>query len=220
MTDRLPPTPEGLAAAAAILQGGGLVAFPTDTVYGVACAASRPDRLQALFDLKRRPVDRRIPMLIIGLQAVPPGWLADDRARSLAGRFWPGPLTLVLPAADGEATQAFRAPDHPVALDLVRAAGPLYATSANVSDQPDTLEADDVLIAFATQPDGLDAVIDDGRVPGGVPSTVLDLSVTPARVLREGPVGPGQLAELISLARSAHGVTARESSGGPFHDAG
>jgi L-threonylcarbamoyladenylate synthase len=220
MTDRLPRTPAGLAAAAEILRDGGLVAFPTDTVYGVACAASRPDRLEALFELKRRPVDRRIPMLIIGLEAIPPGWRVDDRARSLAARFWPGPLTLVLPAADGEATQAFRAPDHPVALDLIRAAGPLYATSANLSDQPDTLDADDVLIAFATQADALAAVVDGGRVPGGVPSTVLDLSVTPARVLREGPVGPGQLAELISMARTAQGETARESSGGPLGDAG
>lgn len=199
MTDRLPPTPDGLAAAAAILRDGGLVAFPTDTVYGVACAASRPDRLEAVFELKRRPVDRRIPMLLIGLEAIPPGWRVDDRARSLAGRFWPGPLTLVLPAADGEATQAFRAPDHALALDLIRAAGPLYATSANVSDEPDTLEADDVLIAFATQPDGLDAVVDGGRVPGGVPSTVLDLSVTPARVLRQGPLDREELAAAVDL---------------------
>ncbi|HEX6127690.1 MAG TPA: L-threonylcarbamoyladenylate synthase [Candidatus Limnocylindria bacterium] len=199
MTDRLSPTPDGLAAAAEILRDGGLVAFPTDTVYGVACAVSRPDRLKALFELKRRPVDRRIPMLLIGLEAIPPGWRVDERARALAGRFWPGPLTLVLPAADGEATQAFRAPDHPVALDLIRAAGPLYATSANVSDEPDTLEADDVLIAFATQPDGLDAVVDGGRVPGGEPSTVLDLSVTPARVLRQGPITPDEMSAVVEL---------------------
>jgi L-threonylcarbamoyladenylate synthase len=203
MTDRLPPTPDGLAAAAEILRDGGLVAFPTDTVYGVACAASRPDRLEALFELKRRPVDRRIPMLIIGLEAIPTGWRVDERARALASRFWPGPLSVVLPADDGEATQAFRAPDHRVALDLIRAAGPLYTTSANVSDEPDTLEADDVLIAFATQPDGLDAVIDGGRVPGGVPSTVLDLSVAPARVLRPGPIPRDALAAVVELGETA-----------------
>ena len=190
-----------MAAAAAILRGGGLVAFPTDTVYGVACAASRPDRVDALFELKRRPPERRIPMLVSGLDALPAGWLADERARAVAARFWPGALTLVIPAerSSGE-SQAFRAPDHRVALDLIRAAGPLYATSANVSDEPDTLDADDVLIAFATQPDQLDAVVDGGRVPGGVASTVLDLSVSPARVLRAGPISADVLASVVNLA--------------------
>jgi L-threonylcarbamoyladenylate synthase len=199
MTDRLPPTTDGLADAAEILRDGGLVAFPTDTVYGVACLASLPDRLEVLFALKRRPIDRRIPMLVAGLDAVPADWTVDGRARVLADRFWPGALTLVLPAAHGEGSQAFRAPDHPLALALIRDAGPLYATSANVSAEPDTLEADDVLIAFATQPDELAAVLDGGRVPGGVPSTVLDLSVTPARVLRDGPIGREQLAGVVEI---------------------
>lgn len=200
MTDRLPPTPEGLVAATEILRAGGLVAFPTDTVYGVACAASRPDRVDALFALKRRPTDRRIPMLVAGIDAVPPAWRADDRARALAERYWPGALTLVLPATAGDGSQAFRAPDHPVALGLIEAAGPLFTTSANVSDEPDTLDADDVLIAFATQPDLLAAVVDGGRVPGGTASTVLDLVTDPARVLREGPIKPDDLAALVTLA--------------------
>ena len=200
MTDRLPSTPEGIADAAALLREGGLVAFPTDTVYGVACAASRADRLEALFELKRRPLDRRIPMLVAGIGAVPDGWQVDERARALAGALWPGALTLVLPATDGGDSQAFRAPDHAVALDLIRAAGPLYATSANVSDEPDTLDADDVLIAFATRPDELAAVVDGGRVPGGVASTVVQLVTTPARVLRDGPVTRDRLAEVVSLA--------------------
>jgi L-threonylcarbamoyladenylate synthase len=199
MTDKLPPTPAGLEAAAVMLRAGGLVAFPTDTVYGVGCAASRPDRVDALFTLKRRPAERRIPMLVTGLDAIPDGWLVDDRARALAERFWPGALTLVLPAVAGEETQAFRAPDHPVALSLIAAAGPLFATSANVSDEPDTLDADDVLIAFATQAGALDAVIDGGRVRGGVASTVLDLGATPARVLREGPIAAKALAEVAPL---------------------
>jgi L-threonylcarbamoyladenylate synthase len=199
MTDRLQPTPEGLAAATEILRAGGLVAFPTDTVYGVACAASRPDRVDALFELKRRPTDRRIPMLVADIEAAAPAWRADDRARTLAERYWPGALTLVLPASAGDGTQAFRAPDHPVALALIRAAGPLFTTSANVSDEPDTLDADDVLIAFATQADLLDAVVDGGRVMGGTASTVLDLTVDPARILREGPVTTNELAELVPI---------------------
>lgn len=199
MTDVLPPTPEGVARAAELLRAGDVVAFPTDTVYGVAVASSRPDRIEALFALKDRPIERRIPLLVASLeQATGSGWKADDRARALAARFWPGALTLVLPGQ--VATQAFRAPDHPLALELIRAAGPLYATSANVSDQPDTLGADEVLIAFATRRDELAAVVDGGAVPGGRASTVLDLSVTPARVVRPGPISAAALAEVVPLA--------------------
>lgn len=208
MTDLLSATPEGIRHAAALLRDGAVIAFPTDTVYGVGVAASRPDRLEALFALKDRPVDRRIPMLVASLaQASGQGWEADGRAHALADRFWPGALTMVLPwspeappdAEQGE-TYAFRAPDHPVALALIRESGPIYATSANISDQPDTLGADEVLIAFATRQDELAAVIDGGAVPGGIASTVLDLSVTPARVLRAGPISAEQIGEMVEVA--------------------
>jgi L-threonylcarbamoyladenylate synthase len=197
MTDVLPPTPEGVARAADLLRAGQVVAFPTDTVYGVGVDGSRPDRLTALFELKHRPLDRRIPMLVDGLAQIPDGWSVDDRARALVDRFWPGALTVVLPGAAG--SQAFRAPDHSVALALIGAAGPIFATSANISDQPDTLGADEVLIAFAVDQDGLAAVVDGGPVPGGVASTVVDLTATPARILREGPISRAQLAEVIEI---------------------
>lgn len=207
MTDRLPPTSEGIARASELLLAGEVVAFPTDTVYGVAVAASRRDRLPALFELKSRPVDRRIPLLVASLdEATERGWDADDHVRRLAHAFWPGALTIVLPWRAGArpdlalgATQAFRAPDHPVALDLIRAAGPLYATSANVSDEPDTLGADEVLVAFATRSEELAAVVDGGPVPGGVASTVIDCSTSPARVLRPGPIGADALRAIVEL---------------------
>ena len=199
MTDLLAADATGLARAAELLRDGEIVAFPTDTVYGVGVAATRPERVDALFALKDRPVDRRIPMLVANAsQLADAGWTVEDRARAVIERFWPGALTVVLPRAGG-ATQAFRGPDHPVALALIREAGPLFATSANVSDQPDTLGADEVLIAFATKQDALAAVVDGGRVPGGVASTVVDLSVSPARILRPGPITADQLAEVLEL---------------------
>jgi L-threonylcarbamoyladenylate synthase len=200
MTDRLPASADGLARAAVILRDGGLVAFPTDTVYGVACATSRPDAVAAIYALKRRPAERQIPMLVASVDEVGEQWVVDERARLLADRFWPGALSLVLPSRDGARSQAFRVPDHPLALALIHTAGALYATSANVSDEPDTLDADDVLIAFATQADELAAVIDGGRVGGGIASTVLDLGATPARILRAGPVDAAALSELVELA--------------------
>lgn len=200
MTDRLAATAEGIARAAALLADGEVVAFPTDTVYGVGVATIHPDRLAALFALKRRPPEKRIQMLVSDLgQAIGAGGLADEAARRLSELFWPGALSLVLPTADGE-TQAFRAPGHPVALDLIRAAGPIFTSSANRSGEPETLGADDVLIAFATQQDELAAVVDGGHVPGGIASTVLDLSVSPARILREGPVTHDQIAEIVDVA--------------------
>ena len=200
MTDRLAATAEGIARAASLLAGGEVVAFPTDTVYGVGVATARLDRLAALFALKRRPPEKAIPILVSDLdQAMAAGGLADEVTRRLTDRFWPGALSVILPTADGE-TQAFRAPDHPVALELIRAAGPLFTTSANRSGEPETLGADDVLIAFATQQDELAAVVDGGHVPGGSASTVLDLSVSPARILRVGPVTREQIAEIVEVA--------------------
>jgi L-threonylcarbamoyladenylate synthase len=197
MTEVLGTTEDAIARGATLLRAGELVAFPTDTVYGVGIAASRRDRLAAIFELKNRPLDKRIPILVADLSQVT-DFEVDARALALAGRFWPGALTLVLPGADG--TQAFRAPDHPVALALIRAAGPLLATSANRSDEPDTLGADEVLIAFARQQDELAAVIDGGSVPGGIASTVVDLTAAPARVLREGPISREELAGVVDLA--------------------
>lgn len=205
MTDLLRASAESIARCVEILRDGGLVAFPTDTVYGVGISWDRSDRLDAVFALKRRPAERRIPVLVADLaQAETIGAVVDARARRLADRWWPGALTMVLPTASGD-TIGVRAPNHPVALALIQAAGPLLATSANASGEPETLGGDEVLIAFATEQDLLSAVLDDGAVPGGVPSTVVDLSMTPARVLRPGPVTHGQLAELIELEDAGRG---------------
>jgi L-threonylcarbamoyladenylate synthase len=211
VTDVLPPTPEGIARAAGLVRDGELVAFPTDTVYGVGGGWEQGGVLDRIFALKRRLPEKRVPILVESLdQAASAGWWADERAAALAARFWPGPLTLVLARRSSAPlpadTQAFRAPDHPVALALLRAAGPLYATSANVSGEPETLEAVDVLVAFATAADALSAVIDGGRVPGGVASTVVDLSIAPARVVRDGPLSRAQLAEVIDITQEAEGA--------------
>ena len=200
MTDRLPATAEGLAAATALLQAGELVAFPTDTVYGLGCRGGDDAALARIFEAKRRPADKLVPMLAASLaQVEAQGYIVDERARDLARRWWPGPLTLVLaPARPDRPTQAFRVPDHPIALELIRHSGPLPTSSANRSGEPEAFDADDVLVAFADV-DLVAGVVDGGRVPGGVASTVVDLSVSPAIVRRDGPITREQLAELIGL---------------------
>ena len=184
----------GLAEAAELLGGGGLVAFPTDTVYGIACRVGDETALARLFAAKRRPVEKRVPILVASLEAAAEMGLDTSRARELADRFWPGGLTLVLAGSAG--TQAIRVPDHPAALALIRASGPLATSSANRSGEPETYEASDVLVAFADT-DLLDAVLDGGRVPGGVASSIVDLSVDPPRLLREGPISRAELEAAI-----------------------
>jgi L-threonylcarbamoyladenylate synthase len=201
VTDRLPATPEGIARAAEILTEGGLVAFPTDTVHGVACRPDDPHALESIFLLKRRPAERRIPMLVPSLAAAQAmGYLVDDRARRLAERHWPGPLTLVLPrsAGDGESSQAFRAPSHPTALALLAATGPLMTTSANISGQPECWTTSDVLVAFAGTDDLLDAVI-EGDSERGVASSVVDLTGPGARLVREGALTREELVTVVEL---------------------
>ena len=197
MTDRLPATPEGLAQAVELIRDGELVAFPTDTVHGVACRANDPDALERLFSLKGRPPDRRIAWLVTGIeQAVDLDLAIDDRARALAVAFWPGGLTLVLGAPDAaDGTLGVRAPDHAVAQGLLAATGPLPVTSANPHGFPECYSADDVLIAFAGAAD-LAAVV-DGDSPGGVASSVLDLAGERPRLLRDGAVSRNQLEALV-----------------------
>lgn len=186
MADRLAPDPAGLARAAELLRSGHLVAFPTDTVYGIGCRIDDPDALARLFAAKRRTPEKAVPWLVVSLGEVARlGFRADGRVARLAERFWPGALTMVVPAVEGDTTQAFRVPDHPVTLALLAAAGPLAVSSANRSGEPETLDADDVSIAFADS-DEPAATLDGGRVPGGIASSVVDLSGERARLVREG----------------------------------
>jgi L-threonylcarbamoyladenylate synthase len=199
MTDRLPATPDGIAEAARLLAAGALVAFPTDTVHGVGCRADDPEALDRLFALKGRPPDRRIAWLAADLaQAGRLGLTVDDRARSLASAFWPGALTMILPAvgrSDGATTIGIRAPDHPTTQALLAATGPLPVTSANPHGLPECYTADDVLVAFAGAAD-LAAVV-AGESPGGVASSVLDLSGAPPRLTREGAIGRDRLEAVV-----------------------
>jgi L-threonylcarbamoyladenylate synthase len=193
MADRLAAAAAGIARAAELLRAGELVAFPTDTVNGIGCRTGDAAALARNFVAKRRDRDKAIPWLVASRDAATvAGFGVDERALRLAERFWPGPLTLVLPALDGPATQAFRVPAHDVALALLAAAGPMAVSSANRSGEPETLDADDVAIAFADAGEP-SAILDGGRVPGGVASSVLDLSGPSARLLREGGVSRAEI---------------------------
>ncbi len=154
---------------------------------------------------KDRPPEKAIPVLLANLEQSRCCWGSSHQAQvhTLAGRFWPGPLTLVLPCGPqvpdivtaGSQTVAVRVPDHPVALRLFELVGqPLAVTSANRSGHASPLTAGEVMAQLAGR---IDAVIDGGACPGGVPSTVLDLTTTPPRILRQGPVTAADLAPFV-----------------------
>lgn len=192
--------PQAIERAAAALLGGQVIAFPTDTVYGVGAHALLPEAVARLYAVKDRPLSLAIPLLLPRAEAlesvcdpVPPvAW-------QLAERFWPGALSLVLPRARtipdivtaGGPTVAVRVPDD----DLVRAlcrhmAAPLAATSANRHGERPLVTAEQVMAALG---DRLPLILDGGPAPGGTPSTVLDLTVSPPAILRPGPVTAADL---------------------------
>jgi L-threonylcarbamoyladenylate synthase len=187
--------PQSLEQAAALLRQDGLVAFPTDTVYGLGALVWNEASVAGIYRAKARPPEKAIPVLLAGVGQLA---LLDIEATplllALAERFWPGPLTLVVPCGArvpaivtaGTQTVAVRAPDHPVARRLFELTGqPLAVTSANLSGHANPLSADDVMAQLGGR---IEAVVDGGVCPGGVPSTVLDLTLFPPRILRPGPV--------------------------------
>jgi L-threonylcarbamoyladenylate synthase len=198
------PDPVLIAQAASIIRGGGLIAFPTETVYGLGANALDGQAVARIFRAKGRPGDNPLIVHIADLKQLP--MAATDlpaRAQSLIRLFWPGPLTLVLPknpnlpaeVTAGLGTVAVRMPAHPVALALIQAAGvPIAAPSANRSGAPSPTTAGHVLQDLEGRIHG---VLDGGPAAIGLESTVLDLTADPPRVLRPGGVTVEQLEESL-----------------------
>ena len=182
--DAAEPDPEAIRQAAALLQRGGLVAFPTETVYGLGANLKDPQAIQELYQVKQRPFEKRATLHIASFRQVEAeGVTVSPATWKLIREFWPGPLTLVLARRDGS-TIGFRMPGHPVAFALLKEAGvPVIAPSANLSGQEPATRAEQVLEVFA---DKIDMVLDGGPTPIGVSSTVVDLTGEAPRILRDG----------------------------------
>lgn len=196
--------PEAIDRAVSVLRQGGLVAFPTDTVYGVGAHAFDPQAVAQLYEVKKRSRSKAIPLLLADVASLP--LVAEPippLAERLAKRFWPGPLTLVLPRRTvvpdmitaGGHSVAVRVPDHPVARALIAALGaPLATTSANRSGEPSPATAGEVMAQLGGR---IDLILDGGACPGGVSSTVLDVTASPPVVLRPGPVSAEEIERMI-----------------------
>ena len=186
-------SPSMKSEALSILKSGGLVAFPTDTVYGLGCLAFDGKAVESIYAAKDRPVEKAIPILV--------GEIMDTEKivtefpptpRILALRFWPGPLTCILPkkptlpeSVSATSTIGVRIPDEVTVRVLLRDAGPMAVTSANISGQPSPSTAEEV---FQQLNGRIPLIIDGGKTPGGIPSTVIDCLSDEFKILREGPI--------------------------------
>jgi L-threonylcarbamoyladenylate synthase len=198
------PDSPTIREAAAILAAGGLVAFPTETVYGLGADGLNPDAVSRIYAAKGRPVTNPVILHVADVASALPlvvQW--PDSARTLVAQYWPGPLTLVLPASGavpsivraGGPTVALRCPAHPVALALIRAVGrPLAAPSANRSQHLSPTLAEHVASSLG---EAVDLVLDGGPTKAGLESTILDLSGIRPRILRPGPITPAELAAIL-----------------------
>jgi L-threonylcarbamoyladenylate synthase len=214
MTARLVPDgPEAHAEAIALLRAGGIVAVPTDTVYGIAADLALPDAIERLFAAKQRPPDKAVAVLLADAGQASELGEVSPAAAVLALRFWPGGLTLVLPVrpqarlprilAGGAPTIGVRVPDHATPRAIAAVLGPLPTTSANRSGEPDARDAREIHERLGGS---LAMVIDGGPIHGGPGSTVVDCTLEWPSILREGAIPAAQIAAALTEAGLAHAI--------------
>jgi L-threonylcarbamoyladenylate synthase len=203
-TEVLPTNHKGcLDRAMHVLNSGGLVAFPTDTVYGLGALAFNRGSIGRLYSVKQRDRERPLPVLISSQDQLSHITVRLNKAaQMLADRFWPGPLTIVVEShpelpdeISSSGTVGIRIPDHAFARELLSRAGPMAVTSANLSNHPASRNAEEVLHELGGK---IELVIDGGLTAGQIPSTVVDCTKQTATVLRAGPIGVDQILAVLT----------------------
>ena len=190
------PNKKKIAIAAKVIREGGLVVFPTETVYGIAANLLDGKAVERLYRVKARPEKKPFTVHISDLKMIRDmGCVITDTAEKLMAEFWPGPLTIILKSHKGEKI-GFRMPADKTALELIRASGvPVIAPSANLSGKPAPVTAEE---AMADLEGEIDMVIDGGRTKVGLESTVVDLTVNPFKVLRTGVIKKEELSKALN----------------------
>lgn len=200
--------PGAYGTAQKLLDAGELVAFPTDTVYGLAASIHHPEAIDALFQVKGREFEKAIPILIGSKEDIANIAInLNSTTKILMDAFWPGAITLVLTRYPGlpinlspvisepdQATIAVRMPDHPAALELLRQAGPLAVTSANLSGAESTNTAAEVMAQLSNR---IPLILDGGMTPGGIASTVVDCTGPEVIILRAGPISEHEIKSVL-----------------------
>ena len=191
-----PVEPESAAIeiAAQIIREGGLVAFPTETVYGVGANLLNKNVIERLYRIKRRPSDKPLTVHIADMATLK-DMVGDvsPAAQKLIDRFWPGPLTIILDSKDGKKI-GFRMPSNKIALSLIKASEvPVVAPSANISGSTPPVNMEEVVEGLG---DALDMVLDGGTTEVGQESTVVDATTVPCSIVRQGAISRSQLEEV------------------------
>ena len=195
--------PGAIQKAKEIIKLGGTIAFPTDTVYGLAVDVFNNNAIREIYAIKERSMLKALPVLIASMSQLETlVSRMDEKAETLAEAYWPGPLTLILPKAprlpellSPYPTIGVRMPDYPFTLDLLQETGPLATTSANISGESNPVTAQDVLEQLGGR---IDLLLDGGETPGATPSTVVETMGPKIRILREGPISKAEIDALIN----------------------
>ncbi|MCL1893823.1 MAG: L-threonylcarbamoyladenylate synthase [Holophagaceae bacterium] len=203
--------------AVSVLHSGGLVAFPTETVYGLGADGLNSESVAKIFEAKGRPSTNPLILHVSSInvaESLVRKW--TDLAQKLADKFWPGPLTIILPASGivpeivraGNPTVALRCPNHQIALELLTSFdGPLAAPSANKTTETSPTKPEHVLNSLAGK---VDLILDGGRTVAGIESTIINLAETPPRLLRPGPICPKELEEIVGKLSRFEGTVPTE----------
>jgi len=195
--------PQAIPTAKHIIQNHGTIAFPTDTIYGVAADAFSLSGIKKIYQAKERPSEKALPVLIgdlSQLRALTP--VISDRVRRIVEAFWPGALTVIVPKnpdlppeLSPQPTVGVRMPDLAFTLQLLQETGPLATTSANLSGGPNPTTAQDVLEQLGGR---IDLILDGGPTPGPQASTVMDATRPEIKILREGPISESDIRQLFN----------------------
>lgn len=198
---KVPCNHDGIMAAAKTVKNGGIVAFPTDTVYGIGCDPYSQKAVKKIYAIKRRNAQKQLPVLGFSIFDISKVAIFDEQSRDLASKYWPGPLTLVLPLKDDKIAEvlglkgkiAVRIPSHPCALALLKECKLLVGTSANVSGQKAASNAAELADGLA----GFDLLLDGGEISNPVESTIVEFTDKGLHILRKGKISEKELRETI-----------------------
>ncbi|MDE1727185.1 MAG: threonylcarbamoyl-AMP synthase [Thaumarchaeota archaeon] len=191
----------GIITASKIVKNGGVVVFPTDTVYGIGCDPFNSKSVRMIYRIKGREESKQLPVLGFSISEISKIAIFDDLSKKIAAKFWPGPLTLLLDIKEQKIAEslgldkkiAVRVPNHPCTLDLLKECRLLVGTSANVSGHPSSSNSQEIIGKL----EGYDILLDGGIIPNPIESTIVEVVGSKFRIIRQGKINEKELLALV-----------------------